>query len=207
MAPQVGGYKFTKVLMDGGSSINILYYETFRRMGLTDKSLKQSNTIFHGVVPGKSAYPVGKIELEVAFGDEYDSRAEKLTFEVVKIKSPYHALFGRPAYAKFMARPCYVYLQLKMPGYKGTITVHGSRKIALECEEGDAAYAESVCATEELKFYKDNVDPTDMTSLKKPTTEHELVLKFKSADDTKMVDFVPGDSSKQFIISANLDPK
>ena len=53
-----------------------------------------------------------------------------------------------------------------MPGYKGTITVHGSRKISLECEEGDAAYAESVCATQELKFYKDNVDPADMTSLK-----------------------------------------
>jgi len=205
--PQVGGYKFTKVLMDGGSSINILYYETFRRMGLTDKDLRPSNTVFHGVVPGKSAYPVGKIALDVAFGDEHDSRSEKLNFEVVKIRSPYHTLFGRPAYAKFMARPCYVYLQLKMLGHKGTITVHGSRKIALECEEGDAAYAESVCATEELKFYKDNVDPADMTSLKKPTTEHDPALKFKSADETKLVDFVPGDSSKQFSISANLDPK
>ena len=91
----------------------------------------------------------------------------------MKIQSPYHALFGRPAYAKFMARPYYVYLQLKMPGHKGTITVHGSRKIALECEEGDAAYAESVCATEELKYYKDNVDPADMTPLKKPTTKHD----------------------------------
>ena len=69
---RVGGYKFTKVLMDGGSSINILYYETFRRMGLTDKSLKPSNTVFHGVVPGKSAHPVGKIALEVVFGDEHD---------------------------------------------------------------------------------------------------------------------------------------
>ena len=73
--------------------------------------------------------------------------------------------------------------------------------------KGRCAYAESVCATEELKFYKDNVDPADMTSLKKPTTEHEPVMKFKSADDTKLVDFVPGDSSKQFSISANLDPK
>ena len=86
-------------------------------------------------------------------------------------------------------------------------SLHGSRKIALECEEGDAAYAEFVCSTEELMFYKDNVDPTDMTSLKKPTTEHDPVLKFKSADDTKLVDFVPGNSSKQFNISANLDPK
>ena len=106
-----------------------------------------------------------------------------------------------------MARPCYVYLQLKMPGYKGTITVHGSWKIALECEEGDASCAESVCATEELKFYKDNVDPTDMTSLNKATTEQDPSLKFKSANDTKMVDFVPRDSSKQFSISVNLDLK
>ena len=193
--------------MDGGSNINILYYETFRRMGLTDKNLKTPNTVFHGVVPGKCAYPVGKISLEVAFGDEHDSRSETLTFKVVKIKSPYHAVFGRPTYAKFMARPCYVYLQLKMPGYKGTIIVHGSCKVTLECEEGDAAYAESVCATKELKFCKDNVDPVDMTSLKKPTTKHDPLLKFKSADDTKLVDFVPDDSSKQFSISANLYPK
>ncbi len=94
-----------------------------------------------------------------------------------------------------------------MPGHKGTITVHGSRKVALECEEGDAAYAESVYAIEELKFYKDNVYPGVMTSLKKPTTEHGPVMKFKLADDTKLVDFVPGDSSKQFSISANLDSK
>ena len=159
------------------------------------------------MVPGKSAYPVGKIELEVAFGDEYNYRVEKLTFEVVKIRSLYHAIFGRPAYAKFMARPCYVYLQLKMPGHNGTITVHGRWKVALECEEGDAAYAGPVCATEELKFYKDNVDPADMTSLKKPTMELDPLLKFKSVDETKLVDFVHGDSPKQFSISANLDPK
>ena len=46
-----------------------------------------------------------------------------------------------------------------------------------------------------------------MTSLKKPTMEHEPVLKFKSADDTKMVDFITGDSSKQFSMSVKLDPK
>ena len=32
-------------------------------------------------------------------------------------------------------------------------------------------------------------------------------LKFKSADETKLVDFTPRDSSQQFSISANLDPK
>ena len=85
VAPQVGGYKFTKVLMDGGRSINILYYDTFRRMGLTHKNLKPSNTVYHGAVPSNSAYLVGKIALEVVFGDEHDSRSETLTFEVVRI--------------------------------------------------------------------------------------------------------------------------
>ena len=176
-------------------------------MNLTGKDLKQSSTVFYRVVPSKSAYLVCKIALEVAFGNEHNYRVETLTFEVVKIKSPYHALFGRPTYAKFMAWPCYVYLQLKMSGHKGTIIVHGDRKITMECEEGDAAYAEYVYAMKELKFYKDNVDPADMTSLKKPTTERESEMKFKSAKDTKMVYFVPGESSKQFSISANLDPK
>ena len=77
----------------------------------------------------------------------------------------------------------------------------------MECEEGDAAYAEYVYAMKELKFYKDNVDPVDMTPLKKPTMEHDPSLKFKSADDTKQVDFVPGNSSKQFTIGANMNPK
>ena len=46
-----------------------------------------------------------------------------------------------------------------------------------------------------------------MTPLKKPTTEHDPTLKFKLADKTKLVDFVPGGSSKQFSVSANMDPK
>jgi hypothetical protein len=156
VAPQDGGYTLTKVLMDGGSSINILYYDMFRRMNLSDKQLTPSSTVFHGMIPGKSAYPMERISLEVAFDSEDNYRSEFLSFEVVKLKSPYHALFGRPAYARFMARSCYIYLKMKMPGLRGTITVEGSREIALQCEEGDAAYAKSACAAEELRYYKDN---------------------------------------------------
>ncbi|KAI5021397.1 hypothetical protein ZWY2020_058127 [Hordeum vulgare] len=165
------------------------------------------STVFHDIVSGKSAYPVGRINLNVAFGRESNFRRESLMFEVVKIKSPYHALFRRPAYARFTARPSYVYLKLKMSGPKGTITINGDRKIAQECEEGDAAYAVSACAVEELKFHQANVDPTDMTPLKKPTIDSESPLKFKPTNDTKLVDFVPDNSSKQFTIGTGLDPK
>ncbi|KAI5012466.1 hypothetical protein ZWY2020_024732 [Hordeum vulgare] len=165
-------------------------------MHLLEKDLMPSSTVFHGIVPGKSAYPIGRIKLNVAFGTEPNYRSESLLFEVVKIKSPYHALFGRPAYPRFMARPCYVYLKLKMPEPKGPITISGDRKIVQECEEGDAAYAKSACAAEELKFHQANVDPTDMTPLKRPTIDSEPPLKFKPTDDTKVIDITPGVSTK-----------
>src|SRR3954464_15894725 len=67
VSPQVRGYTLDKVLTDGGSSINIPYYETFLRMGLTQKQLLQSQTVLHGIIQGKSARPIGKIYLETTF--------------------------------------------------------------------------------------------------------------------------------------------
>ena len=61
VAPQVGGYKFTKVLMDGGSSINILYKDTMEKLGIKQRQLQSSRTVFHGIVPGLSCSPIGKI--------------------------------------------------------------------------------------------------------------------------------------------------
>ena len=69
------------------------------------------------------AYPVGNIDLPVTFGSKTNFRTETLTFEVVDWKGVYHALLGRPAYAKFMAVPNYTYLKLKMPEPNGVITV------------------------------------------------------------------------------------
>ena len=56
VALQVKGYILTKTLMDGGRSINILYYETFRRMNLCDSALQPSVTTFHAIVPERKAH-------------------------------------------------------------------------------------------------------------------------------------------------------
>ena len=75
---------------------------------------------------------------------------ESIRFEVVPFKNAYHAIFGCPAFAKFMAKPCYIYNKLKMPGSNGTITINGNFKKAKECERGNAAYAEAVLHADEL---------------------------------------------------------
>jgi hypothetical protein len=121
--PVIGNSRFSKVLMDGGSSLNILYAHTLQLMGIGLDQLQPSTTSFHGVTPGKRVQPHGQIDLPVWFGTPDNFRKETLTFEMVGFRGAYHAILGRPCYVKFMAVPNYTYLKMKMPGSKGVITV------------------------------------------------------------------------------------
>ncbi|KAK1697615.1 hypothetical protein QYE76_014312 [Lolium multiflorum] len=138
VSPRIDGYDFSKCLMDGGASLNIMYLETLERMNLTKEQLKH-NTEFHGVVPGKKAKSLCSIRLLVAFGDVNNFREEMITFEVVPFKSSYRVIFGRPTYHKFHARACYIYNKLKIPGPNGMITISGDYKKAHEFELGEPA--------------------------------------------------------------------
>jgi hypothetical protein len=48
-----------------------------------------------------------------------------LTFKIADFTGAYHAILGRPCYAKFMVVSNYTYLKLKMLGPHGIITVGG----------------------------------------------------------------------------------
>ena len=52
--------KFTKVLIDNGSSINILYWDSACKMGINKHMLEPSRTTFHGIVPRVSCATMGK---------------------------------------------------------------------------------------------------------------------------------------------------
>ena len=123
--------RFSRVLIDGGSSINILYRDTMEKLNIKTKQLMPSRTVFHGIVPGLSCSPIGKIKMDVLFGDKDHFRREAVWFEVVDLESPYHALLGRPALSKFMAVPHYAYLKMKIPSSKGIITIAGDYKKSL----------------------------------------------------------------------------
>jgi hypothetical protein len=131
---QIGGYDIRRVCMDAGSSINLIYARTLKAMCISLESLKPTDCSFHGIVPGGANYPLGKIELDVCFGNS-NYHSEKLEFEVMDWPSQYHAILGRPAFAKFMAVPHYAYLMLKIPRPKGMITVQGSFEVSNTCDK------------------------------------------------------------------------
>ncbi|KAK1618418.1 hypothetical protein QYE76_023935 [Lolium multiflorum] len=75
---------------------------------------------------------------------------EKIEFEVVDWESQYHAILGRPAFAKFMAVPHYAYLK-KMSGNNGTtLTIHGSFSRSDNCDRDFQKIASKFGAKEEL---------------------------------------------------------
>ncbi|KAI5000765.1 hypothetical protein ZWY2020_010724 [Hordeum vulgare] len=97
--------QFTQVLVDGGNNINILYLDTLLRLGLKETDVLLTSTIFHGNVSGQSCSPVGKIQLDVLFGDKAYFRREAIWFDVVDLSSTHHALLGRPALANLWLSP------------------------------------------------------------------------------------------------------
>ena len=137
--PIINGYHLTRVLMDGGSSLNMIDQDTVRKMGIDLTKISLSNTTFKGVIPGPEAHCTGSLVLEVVFGSPGNFRSENFTFDIAPFRSGYQALLGRAAFARFNAVPHYASLKLKMPGPRGIITVSRNIERSLRAEERVAA--------------------------------------------------------------------
>jgi hypothetical protein len=109
---QIGTYDVDRVFMDAGSGINLIYAKTLQAMHISLEFLKPTDCSFHGIVPRSANYPLGRIALNVCFGNRQNYRREKLDFEVMDWPSQYHAILGRPTFSRFMAVPHYTYLVL-----------------------------------------------------------------------------------------------
>ncbi|XP_066354921.1 uncharacterized protein [Miscanthus floridulus] len=125
--PIISMKRLTKVLMDGGSSLNIMYAETLDAMGIDWSCVRSLGAPFHGIVPGKPAMLLGT----------------------------YLAILGQPCCAKFMAIPNYTYLKLKMLGLHGIITIGTTFQRAYECEVECYEHPSAIIAFEELTIIKD----------------------------------------------------
>jgi hypothetical protein len=82
--PVIDNVRLTKVLMDGGSSLNIIYAETLGLLQIDLSSIRASAAPFHGIIPGKRVQPLRQLDLPVCFGTPSNFRKETLMFEVVE---------------------------------------------------------------------------------------------------------------------------
>jgi hypothetical protein len=81
--PIIDNIRLSKVLMDGGSSLNIIYAETLELLGVDRSEVRAGAAPFHGIAPGKRIQPLGQIDLPICFGTPSNFQKEALTFEVI----------------------------------------------------------------------------------------------------------------------------
>jgi hypothetical protein len=210
LKPVVVGSRLSKVLIDGGSGLNVLFTKTLKKMKLDiTHMLTKSTSPFYGIVPRNTAIPLGLVVLPVTFGETRENyHTEYIKFEVADFETSYHAILGRPAIAKFMAVPHYTYLVLKMPSPAGVLSLQGDLKISFDYD------------TEAVELAATNQVPNGMmeiyaASKKLEPTDLEILEKFDTTNkpqpseevQVKAIDLRTGDSSKTTMIRAGLDPK
>jgi hypothetical protein len=122
-----------KVLVDGGSRINVTFPRTLLGLGVALKELHESDTPFFGIVTTEGEYSLRHIYMPVTFGTPENYRTEFQRFEVASFDCGYNAIIGRSGLAKFMVIPHYTYMILKMSGPQGIITVRADFQGAAEC--------------------------------------------------------------------------
>ena len=177
-------------------------------MGLNYMSLlTPSKAPFYGIVPGDSSTPIGSVTLLVTFGTEQNFRTEYIKFEVADFESSYHAILGRPALAKFMAIPNYVYLLLKMPGNSGVLSLCGDLLKSFECDKEAIDHATTTrvpSSVSEILAAAKELSLKESMPSKKPT---QSSVKPTSDLGTKIIQLQEGDDSKTAIIGAGLGDK
>ena len=111
---RVEDYNTYRVLVDNGSSADILYYPTFQQMRIERERLIPINASLVGF-GGTRVYPLGVVTLPVTVGDYPQQITKELTFLVVDCSSAYNAILGCPTLNSWKAVTSAYHLMIKFP--------------------------------------------------------------------------------------------
>ena len=90
----IDGWVVSKILVDGGSSADIIFTSTIDAMKIDRKMLGRAEHPLYGF-GGKKVHSIGRIILPVSFRTVSNARTEQIAFDVVDMYYPYNALFER----------------------------------------------------------------------------------------------------------------
>ncbi|GAV87002.1 hypothetical protein CFOL_v3_30428, partial [Cephalotus follicularis] len=88
-------FTMKRILIDSGSSADILYKHAFDQLRIPADQLKPVKTPLVGFT-GETIHPLGSINLSVVAGTAPRQTQVETTFLVVDTPSPYNAIVGRP---------------------------------------------------------------------------------------------------------------
>jgi hypothetical protein len=128
VAMQIGDFEVKRILIDPGSSAEIMYDSLFKGLGLEHKDLDRKVDPLYGF-SGESVMPVGRVTVKVQAG----TVSSPTQFWVLNSYSPYNAILGRPWLDKMKAVPFTLHQRLRFPTPEGIMEVRGDQVMAKQC--------------------------------------------------------------------------
>ncbi|VFQ92169.1 unnamed protein product [Cuscuta campestris] len=166
----MGGVDVSRVLVDTGSSVNVLYLDAFKKLKLCRTRLEPLKTPLSGFT-GDSVEAEGSILLTCELGTGDQVVQKQMRFVVVNINCVHNAILGRPGINKVRGVISMAHLCMKFYTPGGIGQVRGDQKKARHC------YLEAV---------------------KKMTKAFERVTLVSQEEDRSKLE--PGDETEQIVL-------
>uniref|UniRef100_A0A804L555 Uncharacterized protein n=1 Tax=Musa acuminata subsp. malaccensis TaxID=214687 RepID=A0A804L555_MUSAM len=122
---QIANAQVRRIMIDTGSSTDVLYLDAFLKLGLTKESLKPIYSALTGFT-GDSVSPLGTVTLPLTLGESPRTKTVMSTFLVVDLPTAYNAILGRPTLNKIRAVVSTYHQTVKFPTHAETGEVWGS---------------------------------------------------------------------------------
>ncbi|CAL9000871.1 unnamed protein product, partial [Prunus brigantina] len=128
----ISDFDVGRILIDTGSSVNVLFADAFNGLGIGHQSLNKEITPLLSF-SGDVVEPIGSIQLPLTIGSGQRRAFIYTHFLIVSCPTAYNAIIGRPALTRMKAILCPHMLLLKFPTQSGIGQVRGDQLSARVC--------------------------------------------------------------------------
>ncbi|GFY97881.1 hypothetical protein Acr_12g0004220 [Actinidia rufa] len=147
---RIGGYDVKRILVDTGSSVEVMYYDLFKQLKLPQDKLKPAQAPLVGF-NAQAHWPLGTVSLKTRVGSQ-----ELMTeFVVVDIPSSYNAIVGRDWLHRMKGVASTLHQAIKFVTPRGEEAIYGDQVAVKQCY---LAIVSTKAAMKEVQMVEEDIE-------------------------------------------------